>query len=154
MKLAGGDLMKVKVRLDEKCEETTVTIVAKGMTDEVNELLNRLSCQCPNLITGFREDSAVIVETDKIIRVYASNQKVFIVADDGEYTARLRLYQFEERLSSNEFVRISNSEIINLKKVRDFDLSFAGSICVRFTNGSTTYVSRRYVKKIKTILGM
>ena len=146
--------MKVEVQLDEKCEETTVTIVAKGMTDEVNELFNRLSCQCPNVITGFREDSAAIVEADRILRVYASNQKVFIVTDDGEYTARLRLYQFEERLSGNEFVRISNSEIINLKKVRDFDLSFAGSICVRFLNGDTTFVSRRYVAKIKNILGM
>jgi DNA-binding LytR/AlgR family response regulator len=106
------------------------------------------------VITGFREDSAAIVEADKILRIYASNQKVFIVTDNGEYKARLRLYQFEERLFANEFVRISNSEIINLKKVRDFDLSFAGSSCVRFLNGDTTFVSRRYVAKIKTILGM
>lgn len=146
--------MRLEVKIDEKCEETTVTIVAKEMSEDVNELINRLSNQCPDLIAGFRGDSAAIVETDKIIRVYASMQKVFIVADDDEYTARLRLYQFEERLPGNEFVRISNSEIINLKKVRDFDLSFAGSICVRFANGSTTYVSRRYVAKIKKILGL
>jgi DNA-binding LytR/AlgR family response regulator len=146
--------MKVELRLDEKCAETTVTIVAKEMTDEVDELLHRLSNQSPNRITGFRDDRAVIVEMNKIIRIYAANQKIFIVTDDCEYTARLRLYQFEERLPANEFVRISNSEIINLKKIRDFDLSFAGSICVRFLNGSNTYVSRRYVTKVKNILGL
>ena len=52
------------------------------------------------------------------------------------------------------FVRISNSEIINLKKVKSFDLSFAGTICVTLSNGQTTYVSRRYVSKIKQVLGM
>lgn len=60
----------------------------------------------------------------------------------------------EERLNSNYFIRISNSEIINLKKVKNFDLSFTGTICVELMNGTTTYVSRRYVSKMKTILGI
>ena len=135
--------MKVEVRLDDKCEETTVTITAQAMTEEVNELLSRLSNQYPSLITGFLDDRLVVIEASEIIRVYASRQKVFIIAEACEYTTRLRLYQLEERLSGNGFVRISNFEIINLKKIRDFDLSFAGNICVRFRNGTTTYVSRR-----------
>lgn len=53
-----------------------------------------------------------------------------------------------------KFVRVSNSEIINLKKIKNFDLSLAGTICVKFLDGSTTYVSRRYVTKIKEILGI
>ena len=67
---------------------------------------------------------------------------------------RLRLYEAEERLKPFRFVRISNSEIINLKKVGSFDLSFAGTICVTLTDGSKTYVSRRYVTKIKEVLGI
>ena len=51
-------------------------------------------------------------------------------------------------------MRISNSEIVNLKKVRGFDLSFAGTICVSLSDGSVTYVSRRYVSKIKQVLGI
>lgn len=46
------------------------------------------------------------------------------------------------------------SEIINLKKVRGFDLSFTGTICVSLSNGTVTYVSRRYVAKIKQLLGL
>ena len=48
----------------------------------------------------------------------------------------------------------SENEIINLKKVRGFDLSFTGTICVSLSNGTVTYVSRRYVAKIKQLLGI
>jgi DNA-binding LytR/AlgR family response regulator len=156
IKLAGGKVVKVEIRLDEQCEETSVMIVTKEMSDEVNGLVKILSNQNPNLhlILGFRDGNATVLTHEKIIRIFAANQKVYIVTDDGEYISRLRLYEFEERLPANMFVRISNSEIVNLQNVRDFDLSFSGSICVRFLDGSATYVSRRYVSRLKTILGM
>ncbi|MEE3451384.1 MAG: LytTR family DNA-binding domain-containing protein, partial [Acutalibacteraceae bacterium] len=67
---------------------------------------------------------------------------------------RQRLYELEEQLNKYSFVRISNSEIINLKKVRNFDLSLSGTICVTLSDGTATYVSRRYVSKIKKVLGL
>ena len=89
-----------------------------------------------------------------MIRIYANDKKVFAVTGEGEYVLRQRLYELEERLDGRWFVRISNSEIINLKKVGHFDLSFTGTICVKLSDGTTTYVSRRYVSKIKKILGI
>ncbi len=71
-----------------------------------------------------------------------------------KYILRLRLYELEKQLPASQFIRISNSEIINLKKVNNFDLSFTGTICVKLSNGITTYVSRRYVPKLKKILGI
>jgi DNA-binding LytR/AlgR family response regulator len=76
------------------------------------------------------------------------------ITGNGEYTLRLRLYELEDRLDKNSFVRISNSEIINLRKVKGFDLSFTGTICVTLSNSKVTYVSRRYVAKIKQVLGI
>ena len=95
-----------------------------------------------------------VLEPDDLFRIYAANGKVFAVTDKGEYLLRLRLYEAAERLNPSLFVRISNSEIIHIKKVKNFDLSFSGTIYVELTNGTTTYVSRRYVSKIKKILGM
>ena len=48
----------------------------------------------------------------------------------------------------------SNSEIINLSHTKKFDLSLAGTICVSMSDGAITYVSRRYVPKIKQKLGI
>ena len=49
---------------------------------------------------------------------------------------------------------ITNSEIINFKMVESFDLSFSGTICVKLVDGTSTYVSRRYLSKIKQWLGI
>ena len=106
------------------------------------------------MLAGFRNDTLEILEQPDIFRIYAAAGKVYAVTNRGEYSLNLRLYELEERLDKDRFVRISNSEIINLKKVKAFDLRFSGTICVSLSDGTVTYVSRRYVAKIKQVLGI
>lgn len=145
--------MQLEVRIDSTCQEPKVIILAASMTEEVQAILSKLS-DAPQIISGSKDGKIEVIQPEDLIRVYANAGKVFAVTSKGEYTLRLRLYEVEERLSAYQFVRISNSEIINLKKANHFDLSFTGTICVKLSNGTTTYVSRRYVSKIKKILGI
>lgn len=146
--------MQIEVKIDASCKEPKIIVVTDKMTDEINALLKKLSEEAPQMIAGFCGDSVTILEQMDIIRVYAAAGKVFAVTNNEEYSLRLRLYELEERLSKDRFVRISNSEIINLRKVKGFDMSFTGTICVTLSNGMVTYVSRRYVAKIKQVLGI
>lgn len=146
--------MQLEVKIDSSYTEPKVIILTASMTEDVNMILNRLSCHAPQIFSGIKDSKIEIIEQEDLIRIYASAGKVFALTHKGEYTLRLRLYEIEERLPSHQFVRISNSEIINLKKVSHFDLSITGTICVRLTNGTVTYVSRRYVSKLKKILGI
>ncbi len=146
--------MQVEVKLDPQQTEPKVIILTNRMTEKVNAVVRMLSETEPKLLTGFREDTVTVLNEEDILRIYAANGRVFAVLPSGEYTLRLRLYEAEERLKQQSFVRISNSEIINLRKVRSFDLSFTGTICVILSDGSKTYVSRRYVTKLKGVLGI
>ena len=146
--------MQVEIKIDPSQPEPKVVITAASMTEEVNRIVRRLSEEIPQVISGTRDGKLEVLEPEELIRIYAASGKVFAVTGKGEYTLRLRLYELEEQLSPHQFVRISNSEIIHLKKVVNFDLSFAGTIYVKLSNGTVTYVSRRYVSKIKTILGI
>lgn len=146
--------MQLEIRLDGTCTDPKIIIVADKMTDEIAELIKRVSAQPPPVLAGFKENEAAVLHPDSIIRVYAASQKVYAVTDAGEYTVRLRIYEIEERLYPLGFVRISSSEIINLRKVKGFDLGLSGTICVNLHNGTTAYVSRRYVAKIKQVLGI
>lgn len=146
--------MQIEIQIDEQCKEPKIVIITDKMTEEVSEIVKKLSADREQTIAGFKDDIVEVLEPDTLFRVYASNSKVFAQTNHGEYQLRLRLYELEQRLDRHSFVRISNSEIINLKKVKGFDLSFSGTICVMLSNGTITYVSRRYVAKIKQILGI
>lgn len=146
--------MQVEIKIDSSCKEPKVIIVTASVTEEVSRVMKRLSEETPWIISGSRDGKIEVLEEAELIRIYASAGKVFAVTGKGEYVLRLRLYELEERLDAGTFVRISNSEIISLKKVRHFDLDFTGTICVRLSDGTTSFVSRRYVSKIKKILGI
>lgn len=146
--------MKIEIKIDAACTEPQVIIVTDQMTDEVNQLVQRISDETPKVLVGFLGDTLKILEERQIIRIYALAGKVIAVTEEGEYTLRQRLYELENRLDKSRFVRISNSEIVNLKKVNSFDLRLTGTICVSLTDGTVSYVSRRYVAKIKQVLGI
>ena len=146
--------MKIEIQLDANCLETKVIIITEKMTDEIICLMQRLSEDAPQEIIGFDGEDVLLLEPSEIVRIYSAVGKVFAVTDKKEHVLRLRLYEVEEKLSGNGFVRISNSEIINIKKARKFDFSTVGTICVSLSNGDISFVSRRYVAKIKKTLGI
>lgn len=146
--------MQVEIKIDSAYTDPKIMILAAAMTDEVNQIVKRLSEEHPRMLPGIRDDKLELLKQEELIRIYTYSGKVYAVTGKGEYVIRRRLYELEDRLDSGCFVRISNSEIINLKKVEYFDLSFTGTICVKLSDQTSTYVSRRYVSKIKSVLGI
>ena len=95
-----------------------------------------------------------MVSSDLIIRIYSEKQRVYAETKLGKYILHKRLYELEEQLDNRKFVRISNSEIVNIKKIKKLDTSLTGTICMYLEGEKMTYVSRRYVSKIKKVLGI
>ena len=122
--------MQIEIQIDEHCTEPKIIIVTNKMTDEMNGIIKRLAGEQTQMIAGFQDDQVTILEPNQIYRFFASNGKVYAETELRKYVIRLRLYEVEQRLAGNSFVRISNSEIINLRKVKGYDLSFTGTICV------------------------
>lgn len=120
--------MKVEVALDPTCKEPKIIILTDKMTDEITDILKRLSEVTAHPLTAFSERGVEIVEWSDVIRIYAERKKVFVQTTKGTYTVRSRLYELEEKLDSQLFIRISNSEIVNSKKIISMDISLTGTI--------------------------
>ena len=146
--------MEVEIKLDSSYTETKVVIYTNNITEEITQLAKKLTGNIAKIIVGYDDNIMTVLEESEIIRVFAENGKVFAVTENGKYMLKLRLYEVEEVLDKRYFVRISKSEIINLKRVKNFDLSITGTICVKLSDNSVTYVSRRYVNKIKCVPGI
>ncbi|PFF27567.1 LytTR family transcriptional regulator [Bacillus cereus] len=146
--------MKFEVSIDPSYKEPKIIILTDKMTDEISDIMKRLSEARMDSLAVFSERGVEIVECKDIVRIYAEKQKVFLQTVAGIYTVRSRLYELEAKLNSQFFVRISNSEIVNIKMITNMDISMTGTIGVLLAGNIKTYASRRYVSKIKKLFGI
>lgn len=143
--------MVVEIKLDHTCTEPKLIIYTAAITEEITELTKRLSAKNSKNLAGYQGEQIQIIPVSRILRIYTEKQKVLLQTESETLQLKYRLYELEEMLDRERFVRISNSEIVNFDKVKCLDLSISGTIVLRFQNGQTTYVSRRYVSKIKEL---
>ena len=147
--------MKVEIQIDPALDQPVIVLRAPMPTAEVEELARRLRAEAvPRPFTVYTQREAVRVGRPAVLRFYAEDRGVFCQPAQGVYPVRQRLYELEEELAGTKFVRVSNSEIVNLDRVAALDLTLAGTIKMTLEGGTVCWVSRRYVKKIKQALGL
>lgn len=125
-------------------------------TKEENELtrkIQELAREEPAELIGCCDGQTVIISPEDVHLFFIRNSRVFAATDDGEFALRERLYVLEERLSS-DFVKINQSCLANIRKIKSFRASFGGALCVVFKNGYSDYVSRRQLRAVKEKIGI
>jgi len=137
--------------LIKKNKESKIIIQANEMNDEIADVIKKLSSKKEKITVYFNEETFFLNEDD-IESIFSTEGKVFIRTKDKEYQTKKRLYEFEEIVSSESFIRISNSEIVNFDKVKSINTKLFGTIVINFYSGYQTYSSRRYINKIKEFL--
>lgn len=149
--------MNIEVILDEIYKEVNVKIFSASYSKEVEtikEAIENLQKNPSEKIVAFKKDEIKIIDYKEISRFYSENNKLYLDSKRERYLTKLRIYELEERLPRNKFIKISRSEIVNLDYVEKLDLSFTGTIALKMKDGKITYVSRRNIKKFKEILGI
>lgn len=143
--------MKLLINIHEKYKETEIHICSDRKSEAV-ELRNLLDGLLLEKLTGYKNQEAQPVASHEIVRIYSENKRVYLRTCNDNLEVRERLYVLEESLREHGFVRISNSEIVNVSKISKLDMSYTGTIKMYMNNGDETYVSRRYVSRIKEVL--
>ena len=144
--------MKLELNIDEKVKETLVVVSANKIGKEVQNLINYIEYSSEYLI-GIVEDKASIININEIIRVYIEDRKTFVVTLKDTYVVKKKLYEVENMVTRN-FVKISQSEIANIKFIKNLDFSNTGTIVIKYKNSDISYVSRRMIKEFKLKLGI
>ena len=146
--------MKVEIVVDKNLKEKEVIIKTPKVDQESLDIKEKILSNDIQILSGIYDDKLEIIGLDDIIRIYANDKKVFTVTEKKTYLMKLPLYKIEDYLSGKNFVRISNSEIINLDKTKNFDFKYLGTISCEMDNGDICFVSRRAMKKVREILGV
>ncbi len=139
--------MKHTTVIDPNREEEVV-IYAQERTKEIAELegyLDRMNAE----IVGYGEMGQILPLRPAEVHCFTVEEgRVHALTDREKLTVRLPLYAIEEMLTE-DFVRINQSCLGNIRKITRFDASIGGALMVTFGNGHRDYVSRRQLKKVK-----
>lgn len=142
--------MKIKAEIDEKYNDIELHVCNDVLNSEVKEILGELHETFDRAIAGVDErGNRVMISRSDVISVFAEGQKVMVLDTRGTYTVQKKLYELESELGDTYFARISKSEIVNVRKIKNLDMSITGTIKITMKTGYETFVSRRNVPKIK-----
>ena len=144
--------MKVELNIDKKFGETIVTISTNKVNDEIQNLVNYIENK-EDYFIGVSDGKVRLLNTEDIIRVYVEDRKVYIVTVEGRFIVRKKLYEIQSTLTK-DFIKISQSEIANVKYIHSLDLGLRGTIVINYKNSDISYVSRRMLKEFKMKLGL
>lgn len=146
--------MKIHLHIENDLQQIEVHIHAPEYTEAVEQLMKKLNQQTmPATIAGYWEGDIHLLQIDEVLSIYSEQGKVFLQTDEGEFEARNRLYELEERFEQ-QFIRVNKATLVNLKKIISIQSKVLGNPQVVLANNSTIPVSRNYFKTLKEALGL
>lgn len=140
--------MKVQLLIDKGLPETRVDVYASSMTDEVAEILEAIEMCGKEKVYVRHGEEVYYIKLEDIICFYTDDKNVYLRTKAGSYKVKYRLYELEEKVLNNKFLRISNAIIVNEEHIKCFDTAEVGNIIVKLDDGSKEYVSKRRIPGI------
>lgn len=142
--------MKLKIEIDDSIAEEEIIIRCQELTANIQEMKDYLSAVLSKkeTIAFYKGNTQIYIPVQEILFFETSDKTVCAHTIDDSYEIHNRLYELEDLLPHN-FVRVSKSTILNVKKIFSIDKNLYASSLVCFRNThKQVYVSRHYYKML------
>ena len=143
---------KIRFIQDDTAERTEVIIRARAQDEEVERIMEALGTDAQTSIVCETLSSSRLIDKNDIVIISKDGRYLSVKTTNGEYVVNEPLYKMEEKLDPVWFIKISQSEIVNLRYVKGWDFAKSGIITIEMINGIKSYTSRRYAKHIREVL--
>jgi len=145
--------MKIIIHEDKNIDETEIIINCRQTDEQILRILAGLRMY-DQKVTGFQDDQTFLLNAADIFYIETVDRKTFLYTDSQVYETPLKLYELEERLAGDDFIRVTKSCVLNFGKVKSLRGDFGGRLLCTLENGETVTVSRQYAVVIKNKLGI
>ena len=146
--------MKVNLFVSRDIEEPYADIHTNELSDNVAKAVSILeSDESSDMVAVKKGSDIALLQMDEIFMFRVEDKQVKVYTESGEYLIKKPLYQVEENLST-DFVRISKTTIVNLKKIERVAPSLKGMMFIQLKNGLKDNISRKYLPDFKNALDL
>ena len=146
--------IKVSTNISKEFEDITININAPELNNELQQIIANLSniSSIKEEIVATKNNEIFLITTKDILYFYSDEKNNYAKTNQGIYKIKERLYELEESLPKNKFIRISNSCIINIEKTNSFDASVIGSLVAKMEDNTKKEVSKRRIRNVMKFL--
>lgn len=146
--------VEIKANILKDLKNICITIDAPELTEEVQNIIDYISniSKKQSQIISDKDNKIYILELKDVICFFSKDKYNYVRTVNGIYRIKMKLYELEEALDKNDFIKISNSCIVNINQVECFDISILGTIVVKLKDDTKENVSKRNIKKVKQML--
>ena len=146
--------MKVNLFVSKDINEPHADIHINELTDKVTKAISILESDDAKEIIAVKKDSDIVLLQVKDIYMFrVENKQVIVYVENDSYLIKKPLYKVEELLG-DDFVRISKTTIINLKKIQRVAPSLKGMMFIQLKNGLKDNISRKFLPDFKQALDL
>ena len=154
--------MKVQLFVSKDLEEPYAEIFTDALTDNIQKAMVLLENETEMDEEGINDNSIlavkkgsdiVLLDFEDIFMIRVEDKQTKVFTEDNDYLVKKPLYQIEENLDSN-FVRVSKTTIVNLRKIKRVAPSLKGMMFIELKNGLKDNISRKYLSDFKDALDL
>ena len=146
--------MKVNLFVSRDIEEPYADIHTNELTDNITKAMSILESDDVNDLLAVKNGSDIaLLEFSDVYMFRVEDKQVKVYTENSEYLIKKPLYQVEETLDG-DFVRISKSTIVNLKRIDRVAPSLKGMMFIELKNGLKDNISRKYLPDFKQALDL
>ena len=142
--------MKLNVFVDKTKEEKIDIYVheEKQIVEDIKKLISE-----EKEIICYNNSELRKVNFSEVVLFSVENERLAVFIGNEKLYTKDRLYMIEEKMPGC-FIKLNQSAIGNIKRIKKFDCSVSGTLKVIFDNGLEDFVSRRQVKAVRERLGL
>ena len=154
--------MKVQLFVSKDLEEPYAEIYTDVLTDNIQKAMVLLENETEEEEEGTADNSIlavkkgqdiVLLDFEDIFMIRVEDKQTKVFTENKDYLVKKPLYQIEENLDSN-FVRVSKTTIVNLRKIKRVAPSLRGMMFIELKNGLKDNISRKYLADFKSALDL
>lgn len=135
--------------------ETNLQVIIK--CKQVDEQINRLKSHIElfdNKLQAKAEGDYQFIDAMDVLYFESVDNRVFLYTENAVMEVKQRLYELEDMLSKQDFIRNSKSQIVNINKIKTLKPELNRTILATMCNGEQLYISRKYVKEFRSLLAI
>ena len=153
--------MKVDLFISRDIKEPYAEIHSDSLTDNIQKAMDLLENDNveeeydgnSSILAVKKGQDIVLLDFKDIYMIRVEDKQTKVYTENKNYLVKKPLYQIEENLNS-DFVRISKSVIVNLRKIERVAPSLRGMMFIELKNGLKDNISRKYLADFKKALDL